>query len=235
MKPTKTERDAARVYQWLVSACELNPMPHAIPLLYALNPIPVFVGTGGCSGVYILFHHGVPVYVGQSINVGGRLASHAIDKVYDSAYMVAAGEDDLNALEAILIAAFRCPRNHQTGSVFVVHGEARRAREYRVPSIQCRPVGIEIGRHGWWGAPKGLLDRFQPLGDFEPEIKASLCARDIGWGDAVANRLPFPAPSFVRKVIFPRGKTVVFEKSSVRATGAAAPSRLREPQDHGSP
>jgi hypothetical protein len=59
--------------------------------------------TIGCSGVYFLCHLGEVVYVGQSVNVFGRVGAHIGDKTFDSAFFARVPRSDLDYVEGALI------------------------------------------------------------------------------------------------------------------------------------
>jgi hypothetical protein len=75
---------------------------------------------GRYSGCYILMKLGVAVYVGQSVNVFGRIASHKgagsypVHGDFDEARVIWCGADELDATERRLIEELR-PRFNSAG------------------------------------------------------------------------------------------------------------------------
>jgi hypothetical protein len=59
------------------------------------------------SSCYILLDGGTIVYVGQSINLGGRVYSHLTDKLFDAVRYLSVPRAELDDTEACLIWAFR--------------------------------------------------------------------------------------------------------------------------------
>ena len=57
----------------------------------------------GVPGVYFLCHEESVVYIGQSVNVFGRVGAHIGDKTFDRIYFVRVPESDLNYVEGCLI------------------------------------------------------------------------------------------------------------------------------------
>lgn len=63
-----------------------------------------------CSGVYLLYHEGVVVYVGQSCNVLCRVGEHLSDrpaKKFDAVAMVACTNQSREWLERLYIEKFK--------------------------------------------------------------------------------------------------------------------------------
>lgn len=74
-------------------------------------------------GVYFLCHEGEIVYIGQSINVASRIATHASERIktFDAVYYIPCHANKLLIFEAALIRHFR-PKYNGTGN-----GEMREA------------------------------------------------------------------------------------------------------------
>jgi hypothetical protein len=69
-------------------------------------------------GVYFLCHGEQVVYVGQSINVFGRVGAHIGNKTFDRVYFVRVPESDLNFVEGRLIEQLAPRYNHdKTGRI----------------------------------------------------------------------------------------------------------------------
>jgi excinuclease UvrABC nuclease subunit len=68
-------------------------------------------------GVYFLMYEGHVVYVGQSINVHGRISNHMADTVstkeFDAYAWVEVAAEDLGWVEAMYIAKFKPRYNRQ--------------------------------------------------------------------------------------------------------------------------
>jgi len=62
-----------------------------------------------CCGVYFLINNGEIVYVGQSVNIWGRLGTHFNDnlKEFDRIAYVLVDKEDLNRVEAAYIRKFQ--------------------------------------------------------------------------------------------------------------------------------
>ena len=65
-------------------------------------------------GIYILYSKGVPVYVGQSVNVIGRIGTHISEdrKKFDEIEYITCPEDKLNELEVQYIRALNPKYNY---------------------------------------------------------------------------------------------------------------------------
>jgi hypothetical protein len=62
------------------------------------------------TGVYFLIDSGKVIYVGQSVNVYGRISEHW-DKTFDSFAYIPCEKESLNALESLYIHLLRPPMN----------------------------------------------------------------------------------------------------------------------------
>lgn len=69
-------------------------------------------------GIYFLFSGDAVVYIGQSINIYGRLAAHLTSKKFDSYAMVECKPEDLNRLEHGYICRFRPAMNLDKNGFF---------------------------------------------------------------------------------------------------------------------
>lgn len=78
----------------------------------ALGAIPLPM----VSGVYFLVHQGAVVYVGQSVDVLGRISRHRREaRDFDAFNYILCPPDKMNALEALYIAAFMPDLNTSFG------------------------------------------------------------------------------------------------------------------------
>jgi len=68
------------------------------------------------SGVYFLIRHFEVVYVGQSINVFGRIGQHAASKEFDSFSFIPAHPLELDVLESLYIHTLHPPLNAKRNS-----------------------------------------------------------------------------------------------------------------------
>jgi hypothetical protein len=64
-----------------------------------------------CCGVYFLIKAGRVVYVGQSVNVYGRIYQHLVGKDFDSFAYVPCETESLDILESLYIHVLRPPLN----------------------------------------------------------------------------------------------------------------------------
>ena len=71
-------------------------------------------------GVYFLFKEDEVVYVGQSINVAARIATHSTEKDFDSFSVVACLQSQLNFLEALYIRLLE-PKLNISSRGYLVH------------------------------------------------------------------------------------------------------------------
>jgi hypothetical protein len=67
-------------------------------IIIPVSKIDLAIDAGSC--VYTLYNNGIAVYVGQSINLTARLASHKSFKNFDSFSFFNANIDELDDLEA---------------------------------------------------------------------------------------------------------------------------------------
>jgi hypothetical protein len=74
--------------------------PESIARLDGLAEIPV---PPKVPGIYFLCLDGRVVYVGQSIDVYGRVLYHRTDKDFDSAFFIASTKENLNDVERFFI------------------------------------------------------------------------------------------------------------------------------------
>ena len=100
----KNERDAlvqerAHELYWRNVALELTGKTLLRPGEIARAAIP----TGQGCGVYFLLLEGEVVYVGQSVNVPGRVRDHRHAKVFDSYAYIPCKEESLDVLESLYI------------------------------------------------------------------------------------------------------------------------------------
>lgn len=70
------------------------------------------VETLGCPGVYFLCMDGAVVYVGQSVNVFGRVGAHIGNKTFDSVFFARVPASDLDFVEGSLIRLLKPKYNH---------------------------------------------------------------------------------------------------------------------------
>ena len=82
-------------------------------------------------GVYLLWHNGVVVYVGQSENILQRIGTHLADpqKWFDGFSYAVVPDGSLNQLEADLIVAYDPHLNHgklPTNNKYVTRGYVKR-------------------------------------------------------------------------------------------------------------
>lgn len=75
---------------------------------------PAMPATKRLRGVYRLMKRGRIVYIGQSVNIIGRITEHAAEKDFDqfSYALVDGSRETLNAIESALIIIERPPGNH---------------------------------------------------------------------------------------------------------------------------
>ena len=66
---------------------------------------------GGFCGVYMLHYYGSIIYIGQSIDVFGRVSSHRIDKDFNSVTVFQVERKNLNVIESLLIRELEPPLN----------------------------------------------------------------------------------------------------------------------------
>lgn len=76
----------------------------------------ILIASESCSspkcGVYFLIHDGQIMYVGQSVNIDGRLGGHRLmRRNFDRYHWIACAREELNALERAYIDAFLPPWN----------------------------------------------------------------------------------------------------------------------------
>lgn len=126
------------------------------------------------TGVYFLLCRGEVVYVGQTINVLGRIGTHALTKDFDSFAFIPCPEIDLDALEIRFIHLLRPRLNAQrhTGSAHAARYVRKRAA-HAVPETEPdRCIALIEGkrrckRTGWRGGLCGpharMADDGRPL------------------------------------------------------------------------
>lgn len=96
--------------------------------------------TVGVSGIYFLCHEGVVVYVGQSINVFGRVGSHIGDKTFDCIYFVRVPASDLNYVEGCLINQLRPKYNFANNGRLVMPISVRAQQESKAVYEESRQI-----------------------------------------------------------------------------------------------
>ena len=89
----------------------------------------------GIPGVYFLCHEGAVVYVGQSVNVFGRVGAHIGAKTFDSVWFVRVPPSDLDFVEGRLIHTLKPKYNHDKKGRIIAPGTYRPAECDE--SIQC--------------------------------------------------------------------------------------------------
>jgi hypothetical protein len=89
------------------------------PLVGSLIPLSVASAeTANMSGIYFLCHEKSVVYVGQSVNVFGRVGAHIGNKTFDRVFFVRVPKQDLDFVEGSLIRLLLPKYNHsKTGSI----------------------------------------------------------------------------------------------------------------------
>ena len=111
--PVVVERTSSRARDkpWALQGIE--PL-HAVPFgLWCDTPV-----------VYFLVQNQAVVYVGQSIQLGGRLAEHLRTKEFDSVFFVCVPRDRLNETEAAFIRALK-PELNGNGGADIEDGAVR--------------------------------------------------------------------------------------------------------------
>lgn len=78
----------------------------------------------GVPGVYFLCHDNRVVYVGQSVNVLGRVGAHIGEKTFDRIYFARVPMSDLDYVEGCLIAQLRPKYNHSKTGRLVMPRQA---------------------------------------------------------------------------------------------------------------
>lgn len=58
---------------------------------------------GGICGIYMLMDGNHIIYIGQSIDIFGRISNHRIDKIFNSVVIIYVDKDNLNSVENFLI------------------------------------------------------------------------------------------------------------------------------------
>jgi hypothetical protein len=89
----------------------------------------------GLPGVYFLCHEGAVVYVGQSVNVFGRVGAHIGVKTFDSVWFVRVPQSDLDFVEGQLIRTLKPKYNHDKKGRIIAPGTFKPAECDE--SIQC--------------------------------------------------------------------------------------------------
>ena len=82
--------------------------------------------TARLCGVYFLINENEIIYVGQSVNIAGRVGGHHKDKVFTHYTYVECPESHLNALEGLYIEKFDPPLNGRSNGNYDM-----RSYEYR--------------------------------------------------------------------------------------------------------
>ena len=100
---------------------------------YALRRIAVSPESGMC-GIYFLLDAGEVVYVGKSINVGGRIREHRRDKLktFDKFAFVQCKPEDLDETEARYIQEFQPKYN------FIQNPSRRKSVRSFVPNLDTK-------------------------------------------------------------------------------------------------
>lgn len=92
----------------------LNEVTKSIKINHLLNETEIAKNSTSWSvtcGIYFLLKKGRVVYVGQSVNVFGRIAQHSNSKNFDSIAWVACEKSNLDKLESLYIHTLRPPLN----------------------------------------------------------------------------------------------------------------------------
>jgi hypothetical protein len=124
------------------TTCPATDAPACIREIPELIEIP----TGYPTGIYFLVHDDEVVYVGQSVNPTGRIATHTADerKQFDRAYMVPVPLSRLDDVESALIRLLR-PRLNRTVIADVDQDEDFKIVEEFYPGV--RDLGAVMRHH----------------------------------------------------------------------------------------
>lgn len=93
----------------------------------------------GIPGVYFLCHNAKVVYVGQSVNVMGRVGAHIGNKTFDAVWFIRVPQSDLNFVEGELIRTLKPKYNHdKAGRIVAPTGKFtdKHSCEY-AESLEC--------------------------------------------------------------------------------------------------
>lgn len=91
-------------------------------------------------GVYFLCHKSKVVYVGQSVNVFGRVGAHIGNKTFDAVWFIRVPQSDLDFVEGALIRTLKPKYNHDKQGRLVAptgrYTSAGQSVEY-AESVEC--------------------------------------------------------------------------------------------------